>query len=284
VTIDYAKLAEPFAPTEIEWRVGQKSRDGMKATLLCYLTSRAVMQRLDDVVGPAHWRDHYDPITEGGKTVGYLCALSLEVEPGQWVTKVDVSDLTDIEALKGGVSGALKRAAVKWGIGRYLYDLDARYHPVREGYGPDGAIYCPLGDKGSSKPGHIVPPTLPEWALPPKPKVEAPRPQPAQRRETPPPSPTPTSGAAEPASGGGQPTRWTAEQGRAFFGSLARLVPPIPREEYDSLAAWCAATRGKRPSEMTAGERSELVVDLTTGEARVAYGEWAARQSAGEAA
>jgi hypothetical protein len=108
------------------------------------------------------------------------------------------------------------------------------------------------------------------------------RPQPAQRRDTPPPSPTPTSGAAEPVSGGGQ--RWTAEQGRAFFGSLARLVPPIPREEYDSLAAWCAATRGKRPSEMTAGERSELVVDLTTGEARVAYGEWAARQSAGEAA
>jgi hypothetical protein len=110
------------------------------------------------------------------------------------------------------------------------------------------------------------------------------RPQPAQRRDTPPPSPTPTSGAAEPASGGGQPTRWTADQSRAFFGSLARLVPPIPREEYDSLAAWCAATRGKRPSEMTAGERSELVVDLTTGEARVAYGEWAARQSAGEAA
>lgn len=104
--------------------------------------------------------------------------------------------------------------------------------------------------------------------------------------DTPPPSPQrPTSGGDEaaPASGGGQ--RWTADQARAFFGSLARLVPPIPREEYESrLAVWCEQTRGKRPSVMTAGERSALIVDLTTGEARVAYGEWAARQDAAQGA
>jgi hypothetical protein len=176
--IDFRALAQPFPADEIEWRVGQKSKDGKKATVLAYLTSRAVQNRLDEVVGPARWRDSYTPVMEGAKTIGYLCTLELEVGEGRWVGKTDVSDLTDIEALKGGISGALKRAAVKWGIGRYLYGLEARYLPIQEGYGPDGAVYVPLGDKG---PGHIVPPKLPEWALPPKAKAEeAPKPEPAE--------------------------------------------------------------------------------------------------------
>lgn len=177
MTIDFAKLSQPFDPREIEWRVGQKSKDGKKATLLAYLTSRAVQTRLDEVVGPARWTDTYTPVIEGAKTVGYLCTLAIEVQVGQWVGKTDVSDLTDIEALKGGVSGALKRAAVKWGIGRYLYDLDTRYHEIREGYGPDGSVYVPLG---SGSPGHIVPPALPEWA---RPKAAAPPPKPEPRPE-----------------------------------------------------------------------------------------------------
>jgi hypothetical protein len=161
--IDFAALAAPFETTEIEWRVGNRSKAGDKATLLCYLTSRAVQTRLDEVVGPDRWRDSYTPVLEGPKTIGYLCTLEIEVREGQWVGKVDGSDLTDVEALKGGISGALKRAAVKWGVGRYLYGLDSRYHPIVKGYGPDEAIYCPLGDKS---PGHILPPKLPDWALP----------------------------------------------------------------------------------------------------------------------
>ncbi len=31
---------------------------------------------------------------------------------------------TQVEAVKGGRSGAMKRAAVQWGIGRYLYNLE----------------------------------------------------------------------------------------------------------------------------------------------------------------
>ena len=167
MTIDWQALAAPFPPDSIEWRVGQRSKAGDKATVLAYLTSRAVMDRLDEVVGPDRWRDSYQPLTDAsGKVQGFMCTLEIEVQPGQWVGRTDVSDTTDIEALKGGVSGALKRAAVKWGIGRYLYGLDSIYLPIVDGYPPRGsnAIYCP---KGSGKtPGHVVPPALPKWALP----------------------------------------------------------------------------------------------------------------------
>lgn len=181
--IDWAALAAPFEPSEMEWRVGQKTKDGRKATLLAYLTARAVMDRLDRVVGPAHWRDAYVPVVEGTKTVGYLCTLELEVRPGVWVPRADVSDTSDIEALKGAVSGALKRAAVKWGIGRYLYGLDSSWHEIREGYAPRGtdAVYCPME---GGKPGHILPPTLPDWARPAKAAPPpAPRPPTPTREE-----------------------------------------------------------------------------------------------------
>lgn len=168
MSIDFAKLTEPFALEDIEWRVGNRTKKGDKATLLPYLTSRAVQKRLDEAVGPAHWRDSYVPIT--AKQIGFVCTLELEVSPGVWVGKADGADVTDIESIKGGISDALKRAAVKWGIGRYLYDLpEARYLQIREGYAPDNdtAVNCPIGDGDSKKPGHVLIPKLPAWALPP---------------------------------------------------------------------------------------------------------------------
>lgn len=162
--IDWGALAAPFEPDQIEWRVGNKSKRGDKATLLAYLTSRAVQERLDQVVGPANWRDSYQPLVAGNKVAGFLCTIEIRVD-GAWVGKTDAADTSDIEAIKGGVSGALKRAAVKWGIGRYLYDYDARYHEIRQGYynGSGRAVYCPMADK---KPGHILVPDLPRHMLP----------------------------------------------------------------------------------------------------------------------
>ena len=58
-----------------------------------------------------------------------------------WVTKTDGADDTTIEGAKGGISDALKRAAVQFGIGRYLYHpsaFDANKKPASwatpEGY------------------------------------------------------------------------------------------------------------------------------------------------------
>lgn len=113
------RLADFFPPERISWRVGSTTKDKTKGLALAYIDARDVMQRLDDVMGPANWSDSYRD--DNGTT---MCALSLRID-GEWITKEDGSGDTDVEAEKGAVSKALVRAAVKWGIGRYLYDLDS---------------------------------------------------------------------------------------------------------------------------------------------------------------
>lgn len=110
-------LHAPFPPNEIEWRVGSTNRDKTSGLALAYLTARHVMERLDEVCGPENWQDRYE--FHGKRTV---CYLSIRIGD-QWVTKADGAGDSDVEAEKGAISDALKRAAVKWGIGRYLYSL-----------------------------------------------------------------------------------------------------------------------------------------------------------------
>ena len=98
--------------------------DGGAALALAYLDARDVMDRLDSAVGPANWRDSYEETSKGR----LLCTLSIRVD-GEWISKADGAGNTDVEGEKGAISDALKRAAVKWGIGRYLYDLGNVWAP-----------------------------------------------------------------------------------------------------------------------------------------------------------
>ena len=82
---------------------------------LAYITARDVMQRLDEVFGVDGWSDKYEFI--GGRM---MCNLTCNFG-GTLVSKSDGADDSQIEGAKGGISDALKRAAVKFGIGRYLY-------------------------------------------------------------------------------------------------------------------------------------------------------------------
>jgi len=111
------QLKEPFSADYVKWRIGQISRDCTKATAFAYLDTREVYKRLDDVCGIGGWQDKIIEI-DGG----FICELSLLID-GVWITKSDAANYTDIEAIKGGASSALKRAAAVWGIGRYLYYL-----------------------------------------------------------------------------------------------------------------------------------------------------------------
>lgn len=119
----FEQLRAPFPRDAIQWRAQTVTRDGTKALALAYIDARAVMNRLDDVVGPENWQDEYDCVN--GRTI---CKLGINVD-GVWVWKSDGAGDTQVEAEKGGISDAFKRAAVKWGIGRYLYDLDAPWVP-----------------------------------------------------------------------------------------------------------------------------------------------------------
>ena len=53
-------------------------------------------------------------------------------ERNEWITKYDGAPNTDIEAVKGGLSDASKRAAVQWGIGRYLYGMESVWVDVEQ--------------------------------------------------------------------------------------------------------------------------------------------------------
>lgn len=111
-------LKAPFAPDAVSWRVGSTTGDKKKGMALAFIDARDVMDRLDAVVGPAGWERRH-PHVEKTTT----CELTLILPDGTRVTKSDGAGDTDVEAEKGSLSDSFKRAAVNWGIGRYLYDL-----------------------------------------------------------------------------------------------------------------------------------------------------------------
>lgn len=116
--IDFAKLAAPFAPDRISWRVGSTTQDKKRGLAFAYIDARDVMARLDEVCGPGGWQCRYPHAA--AKTVCEIGVLA----NGDWIWKADGAGDTDVESEKGALSDAFKRAAVRWGIGRYLYDVD----------------------------------------------------------------------------------------------------------------------------------------------------------------
>ena len=140
---DLSFLKHPFLDKDLDWRVGRSGLTAAKkpwAAILAYVDARAVMNRLDKVVGPTNWKDEYRHVDGGIE-----CTLYIKHD-GEWIGKTDASPETKIEALKGGYSKALVRAAVKWGIGRYLYELDNVFATIVEKNTP-GAIYSKNKEK-----------------------------------------------------------------------------------------------------------------------------------------
>lgn len=139
-------LCEPFHPDCVKWKPG--ATKGNSALALAYIDARDVMNRLDDVVGVGNWSDAYEVLAGGD----VMCRLSVRIGD-EWITKSDVGAIGDSKDqgndIKTAFSDALKRAAVKFGIGRYLYALDNEWVPY---------------DERSRR--ITKPPTLPEWALP----------------------------------------------------------------------------------------------------------------------
>src|SRR5437867_3501199 len=114
------KLAEPFDTYDVQFLA--KVVKGSRALAIAYIDARAVMDRLDAVVGVQNWKDDYTVLPDNS----VLCQLSVRFGR-TWLTKVDVGSPSEQpdggDRMKAAVSDALKRAAVKFGIGRYLYSL-----------------------------------------------------------------------------------------------------------------------------------------------------------------
>lgn len=120
------QLKEPFDYKEVKWRVAQafSTQKGKSAKILAYIDARLVQDRLDEVMGINNWAASFRH--EGSSPI---CKLSLRIE-GEWITKEDGAPESDIEGFKGGISDSFKRAAVHFGIGRYLYGLGDFYVPL----------------------------------------------------------------------------------------------------------------------------------------------------------
>jgi len=113
-------LIKPFEASEI--KVKPAKVQGNRALALHYVDARAVMDRLDDVVEPWGWHDEYTLLPSGEVE----CRLSIKFG-SVWITKADVGSQSEQpdegDRLKAAYSDALKRAAVKFGIGRHLYSM-----------------------------------------------------------------------------------------------------------------------------------------------------------------
>ena len=116
-------LALPFAPEDLEWRLQNTIEEKMRGLAVPYVTNRAIQNRLDEVCGPENWYNDFKPWHSNGKKEAQLCGIAIYFEGRGFITKWDGAEDSDIEAVKGGLSDSMKRAAVQWGIGRVLYDL-----------------------------------------------------------------------------------------------------------------------------------------------------------------
>jgi hypothetical protein len=138
----------------VDWRVGASSGQNADQQWTnqawAYIDARDVQRRLDRVVGFGLWDSK---IRVEGAFI--LCDLKLKFE-WDWVNRSDGTHIGDVDIdttkkgsqnrtenrefektkdntvmeTKGSYSIAFKRAAVKWGIGTYLYDLPKPVRPT----------------------------------------------------------------------------------------------------------------------------------------------------------
>ncbi len=158
-----AALTAPFQVGEVKFK--PQSVKGNRALAMAYIDCRVVQDRLDDVLGVENWADDYEIVSDGS----VVCRLRLKIG-GEWITKTDVGSPSEQpdsgDRLKAAFSDALKRAAVKFGIGRYLYRLPA--------------VWC---DYDPQKRQFSGTPQLPAWAIP-KGQPQAKQTQPKQPAST----------------------------------------------------------------------------------------------------
>jgi len=128
-----AALAAPFPACDVDWRIQHTAQGNTRGLAVPYVQSRAIQSRLDAVVGPYNWKAEYKPWHNVNGSASQLCGLAVFCEErGEWIQKWDGAENTDIEPVKGGISDSFKRAAVLWGIGRYLYGLAATWVEIEQ--------------------------------------------------------------------------------------------------------------------------------------------------------
>ena len=138
------RLQAPFPAHAVAWKPAAYSKDRTRALMLAHIDARSVQDRLDAIC-PDAWTFEIEviPGTEQPTVKGRLTVLG--------VTREDIGEAQpgELGTLKAASSDALKRCAVHFGIGRYLYDLPRQWV-----------------DWNDARREAVSPPQLPDWARP----------------------------------------------------------------------------------------------------------------------
>ena len=127
-----------------KWRVQSTSEYG--SNCVAYIDARDVQDLFDDVCGAENWQVKYEEHKGNlfaSIGVNVTKGTAINIDP-LWVWKSDCGTESQVEKQKGEASDAFKRAAVMWGVGRFLYSLGiikikevlkagSKFHPAHNG-------------------------------------------------------------------------------------------------------------------------------------------------------
>jgi hypothetical protein len=174
------ELVKPFPESELRWTVAASSNKNTPRQMdlwTPYLNADSIRHRLDEVAGPGGWAVTYE--AAGERTL--ICRLTIH-----GVTRADVGEPGDKarQPWKAAATDALKRAAVQFGIGRYLHKIPGEWRkpdtaPPQSRQSPPAAALPRDGQQRPARRRPAQPPAsavvAPEDPPPPPPSPPIPR-------------------------------------------------------------------------------------------------------------
>lgn len=142
------RLSAPF--DNVQWRLQQTHPKGAtkpypagtRGMFLAYIDARQLYDRLDEVLGIGNWQRSVKQVNADGSVV---VAISIRFGD-EWITHEDVGysnnpgESHEKEPIKAAVSDGAKRAAVGFGVGRFLYDMGERWVEIDQWGKPLGDL------------------------------------------------------------------------------------------------------------------------------------------------
>jgi hypothetical protein len=117
------RLKAPFPLKDHSIREGNKVRGGKGIQWFVYANKMAVQNRLDEVF-PGEWECSAPVIVTMGNSVCASIGITI-----RGLTRGDTGeDSNGMEKAKGAATDAFRRAAAKWGISQYLYEMDFKIY------------------------------------------------------------------------------------------------------------------------------------------------------------
>lgn len=128
---ELARLAAPFPLNVHSMREGNKVRGGKGIQWFTYMDKSEVENRLTEVFG-GDWGTTQPVIVPLGESVSSTIGITI-----RGIMRADTGEDSGkgSERAKGATTDAFRRAGAKWGIAKYLYDMD---FPIYTDSYPDG--------------------------------------------------------------------------------------------------------------------------------------------------